>query len=285
MARSRVIKPSFFVNEQLADLSCMARLLFIGLWTLADREGRLEDRPKRIKVELFPYDSCNTENLLQQLHDADFIKRYRAEGKPCIQIKNFTKHQYIHHRESPSTLPSWESLGITSQALDKPDARLEGIELEKEKEIDLNKKKTVSAEGLLPDDWRTPAVEQALADWFGYKRERGEGYKPRGLKAFITKTIKDFTPKTFVDAVSHSMAQNYAGLYAQKTVSGSGRTFSNAAASHDHERQILIQGLSEDESGDCDFVDLTTIEGSNDQKRGAQNSAARQGRVAELPSE
>ena len=49
MARARNIKPGFFKNEFLAEMPCEVRLLFIGLWTLADREGRLEDRPKRIK--------------------------------------------------------------------------------------------------------------------------------------------------------------------------------------------------------------------------------------------
>jgi len=48
MARSRNIKPGFFRNEMLAECSPLARLLFAGLWCLADRFGRLEDRPKRI---------------------------------------------------------------------------------------------------------------------------------------------------------------------------------------------------------------------------------------------
>ena len=54
MARARNIKPGLFSNEVIAELPAFDRLLFIGLWCLADREGRLEDRPKRIKMELFP---------------------------------------------------------------------------------------------------------------------------------------------------------------------------------------------------------------------------------------
>ena len=50
MARSRNIKPGFFKNEDLLDLPYEYRLLFVGLWTLADREGYLEDRPKRIRM-------------------------------------------------------------------------------------------------------------------------------------------------------------------------------------------------------------------------------------------
>lgn len=59
MARTRSIKPSFFSNDILAECEPMARLLFAGLWTLADRDGRLEYRPRRIKGALFPYDNCD----------------------------------------------------------------------------------------------------------------------------------------------------------------------------------------------------------------------------------
>ena len=54
MARARILKPGFFANELLAEIHPYGRLLFAGLWTLADREGRLEDRPKRIVRCDFP---------------------------------------------------------------------------------------------------------------------------------------------------------------------------------------------------------------------------------------
>lgn len=56
MARARNIKPGFFKNELLAEMPPEIRLLFMGLWCIADREGRFEERPKKIKMELFPCD-------------------------------------------------------------------------------------------------------------------------------------------------------------------------------------------------------------------------------------
>ena len=73
MARARSIKPSFFKNDELAECEPMARLLFVGLWTLADRDGRLECRPMRIKAELFPYDNCDINELLEQLQKLSLI--------------------------------------------------------------------------------------------------------------------------------------------------------------------------------------------------------------------
>ena len=105
MARSRNIKPGFFKNEDLAELSFETRLLFIGLWTVADREGRLEDRPKRIRVELFPYDNVDVESMINDLENSGFLFRYRASNKDYLQINNFIKHQNPHYREVASEIP------------------------------------------------------------------------------------------------------------------------------------------------------------------------------------
>lgn len=102
MARARNIKPGFFANDALAECEPMARLLFIGLWTLADREGRLEDRPKRIKGQLFPFDNCDVEGMLEELCYHNFIQRYHDGKHKVIQIPNFGKHQRPHANEPKS---------------------------------------------------------------------------------------------------------------------------------------------------------------------------------------
>lgn len=106
MARSRTIKPGFFTNEDLVEIEPLGRLLFIGLWTLADREGRLVDRPRKIKMNLLPCDNCDADALLQDLANAGFIVRYEVNGERYIQINNFTKHQNIHPKEVKSNLPT-----------------------------------------------------------------------------------------------------------------------------------------------------------------------------------
>lgn len=108
MARARLIKPGFFLNEQLAELPFAGRLLFAGLWTLADRDGRLEDRPKRIKAELFPFDDVDVDDLLAGLSDRGFVLRYQAEAVAVIQITKFLQHQTPHVRETGGKLPSPE---------------------------------------------------------------------------------------------------------------------------------------------------------------------------------
>ena len=104
MPRTRQLKHDFFLNEELAAVEPIGRLLFAGLWVLADREGRLEDRPARIKAQLFPYEEMDIDGLLLRLA-CGFIQRYQANGGRYIQIPNFKKHQHIHPDEKASQFP------------------------------------------------------------------------------------------------------------------------------------------------------------------------------------
>ncbi len=105
MARARNIKPSFFTNDELVELEPIYRLLFIGLWVLSDREGRLENRPKKIKMELFPADNVDIESGLSALQKTGFISLYNCYETNVIQINNFAKHQAPHGLEKDSDLP------------------------------------------------------------------------------------------------------------------------------------------------------------------------------------
>lgn len=106
MARARNIKPGFFSNDQLAELAPLTRLLFAGLWTIADRQGRLEDRPKKIKAEILPYDTGNVDKMLDDLAARKFLIRYVVGGIKYLQVVSFTKHQNPHKNEANSTIPA-----------------------------------------------------------------------------------------------------------------------------------------------------------------------------------
>jgi hypothetical protein len=106
MARARTIKPGFFANDTLAEVHPLGRLLFAGLWTIADRAGRLEDRPRRIKAAVLPYDECDVDALLGVLAERGFILRYARGTARYIQILRFEAHQNPHKNEGASTIPA-----------------------------------------------------------------------------------------------------------------------------------------------------------------------------------
>lgn len=109
MARQRMVNPVFFQDDDIAMLSPWARLLFINLWCLADREGRLEDKPSRIRAQTFPFDpDVDAAGHLDELREQGFVIRYSVGGKKYIQVRNFLKYQHPHHREPKSTIPAWD---------------------------------------------------------------------------------------------------------------------------------------------------------------------------------
>ncbi len=81
-------------------------LAFEGLWVYADREGRLEDRPIRLKADIFPYRDVSMAAILDWLAENGFIARYKVGGIGFIQIENFLKHQNPHIKEAASTIPA-----------------------------------------------------------------------------------------------------------------------------------------------------------------------------------
>jgi hypothetical protein len=65
----------------------------------------LEDRPKRIRGEIFPYDNIDVDKLLNQLAEYHFIIRYQVDGERYISIPKFLIHQNPHPKEPASVIP------------------------------------------------------------------------------------------------------------------------------------------------------------------------------------
>ena len=102
MARIRTIKPGFFTSDDICALSPLARLLFIGLWCEADREGRLEWKPRTFKRSYLPDDNCDADAIAGELVKQGVIILY---GQGLAYIPSFRKHQIVNARESASKLP------------------------------------------------------------------------------------------------------------------------------------------------------------------------------------
>ena len=108
MARIRTIKPEFFTSEDIVSLCPMARLLYIALWCEADREGRMQWKPRTFKIRYFPADDCDIESLCSALTSRNLVKLY---GDGLANIPQFQRHQHINPRESQSLLPVPDASG------------------------------------------------------------------------------------------------------------------------------------------------------------------------------
>lgn len=119
MARIRTIKPEFFTSEDICNLSPLARLLYIGTWLEADREGRLEWKPKTLKTRYLPNDECDIRVLCTELIAHGLVVVYR-DG--LAYIPTFLEHQIINPREGKSKLPLPTKEEVEHACYTRPDA-------------------------------------------------------------------------------------------------------------------------------------------------------------------
>lgn len=174
MARARNIKPAFFTSEQIADQCPLGRLLFIGLWTLADYKGDLEWKPRTIKVQVLPFDDCDIEKLAINLDKSGLIRFYSDGNSVFVNIPKFTEHQNPHknEREKGSSIPNYSE--TMRQAID-----LKGLTINRDKsrsKRSTNGSDPADSLNLNPDSlngssgrFAPPTLDQA----FEYFKERG----------------------------------------------------------------------------------------------------------------
>jgi len=228
MARARNIKPGLFKNEILGVADPIYTLLFEGLWLLADREGRLEDRPLRIKAEIFPYrDGMNIGSMLGWLEEAGFIQRYQVGGLALVQITNFAKHQNPHKNEPESIYPAPEKLGTTSEKIGSapadsgfliPDSGLLIAPVPAPAAAapaPLPKSQGKSRKTAMPEEF---AVSERVKTWAA---EKGYSQLNEHLDAFKRKvTAKGYTYASWDDAFMEAIREDWAKLRG-RTVNGS----------------------------------------------------------------
>lgn len=61
----------------------------------------------------------------------------------------------------------------------------------------------------------SPPMQGALRDWLSYKAEKRQGYKPTGLKSFLSEAennVRKYGEATVVNSIRMSMAANYQGV-------------------------------------------------------------------------
>lgn len=180
MAKIRGIKPEYWTDEAIVELSRDARLLFIGMWNFACDNGHLADKPRQIKMRVLPADDVDVDSLLEELVAAERI--VRAAG--TITINRFAWHQRPHRRWwTTCDLPGCEPPDAPSQPLHNggatvaprlptggPTADVDG-EGDVEGDGDVEGEVTAPApaaqrrtpEHPLPDTWRPTATHRTYA--------------------------------------------------------------------------------------------------------------------------
>lgn len=111
MARIRSIKPSFWSDADVADMSRDARLLALGLISFSDDEGRFLASITAISGYVFPHDDLPprlVRRWLEEVEQSGMIRLYTVHRREYGYFPNW-RHQRIN-RPSPSLIPPPDSL-------------------------------------------------------------------------------------------------------------------------------------------------------------------------------
>lgn len=109
MARKRFLTPDIWSDAFFVKLSPQERLLFIGMITLADDEGRLRAEAAYLKGEIFPRDGLSDQEVAA-LRDRlarrkPSVHLYKVDGMSYVFLPKWCKYQAPSH-PSPSRLPA-----------------------------------------------------------------------------------------------------------------------------------------------------------------------------------
>ena len=195
MSRIRNIKPDFFDDEGLATVSPWARLCFIGLWTEADREGRLEDRPGRLKARLFPFDAkVDVKALIDELVEEGCVVRYSVNGSKLLFIPRFAKHQYLSRREPASSLPGIDQTQ-TGPVLVLDQSYTTPTDMDQDMDLDVGRR----------TEDNVPAADAAVPSrfeefWDAYPKKRDKGHAEKAFKAL---RVSDGLLSIMLSALEH----------------------------------------------------------------------------------
>lgn len=175
-AKIRGVKPEYWTDEAIVELSIPARLLFIGLWNFACDNGHLEDKPKQIRMRIFPADDVDVGALLDELVAQGRVQREAG----YIIIPKFAEHQKPHRRWWRTCDQPW--CNVPEGATSKPDNRgatvaqrssnggatADGdgeVEVEGEGDVKVKgrRRERKKPQTAIPDDWKPSEKHQQYA--------------------------------------------------------------------------------------------------------------------------
>lgn len=188
MARKRMIDPSMWINEDFGTLSTLAKLVFIGLFSNADDEGRGKASPAYIKAVLFPYNDdlriADIEKTLLEISSKMSVIFYSCDENKYYTLTSWDRWQKID-KPTNSQIPEFEENNENFQRLfdeSSPKPR-RGVSPKRKEE---NRKEKEDKRIELKEIYNTTCTKLPQIQKITEKREKS-----------IDKFLKEFTVEDF----------------------------------------------------------------------------------------
>lgn len=225
MARIRTVKPEVWMSPQVMNLSAHARLLFIGLITQADDEGRGSADPRRLKAAIFGGDDCSSTDVRRWLDEVSaqrLVVLYQTENDGLLfQLPSWKAHQSIdrpkpsHYPPPPAPKPL--STNDRRTIVEPPPKDREGSEgkgTEGREGIGTDARaRTREAVPIRVDDLCAPDVSrEAIDEWRKHRDAIGKPLRPHELITFGKVLRAAGTPSQQLATVRNCVANGWSNL-------------------------------------------------------------------------
>ena len=176
------------MDEGMALLPPLTRLVYIALWNAADDEGRLRANPQYLKGALFPYDDFDIAPHLESLRTHGKLSEYSVRAQTYAVINNFTKHQRIN-RPTASKLPAPPDNLADIQHTAKPHG---GLSEDSVRTHPLNREQGTGNRELIntPPNPQGNSVCEGLVYW---NERTGQKRRSSAIKKSILARVKEFS--------------------------------------------------------------------------------------------
>ena len=166
MARRRMIDPNFWQSEDISRLSPFARLLFIGMISNADDEGRGRANINYLKSTIFPYDDirvAEVDKALSEISHNTSVVVYEVAHSRYYAFTNWKKWQRVDKPQDSIIPPvpdnSKNDSGIIPESF-STDSVLKEKKRKEEKILPAPAREDTPSKKFIP-----PSLEQVLEYW------------------------------------------------------------------------------------------------------------------------
>ncbi len=110
MARKRMISPDIWQSEDFSKLSTLAKIVFIGMFSNADDEGRGRGKAVYLKSIIFPYDEdirvADVDKTLSEISSNMSVIFYSHNENVYYELTNWNIWQKVE-KPQPSKIPAF----------------------------------------------------------------------------------------------------------------------------------------------------------------------------------
>lgn len=175
MARKRIISPEIWESDSFGSLSVLGKVLYIGMISLADDEGRGRANSALLKAKILPYNEevriADVEKALIEISAKTSTELYEVERTKYYAFNKWKKWQYIE-KPRPSYLPTPPSCREggdipNTQEIGEQSGNNRGIVGEKsppntkeKKGIEIKERKCVKKENLNTHTFEKPTLSE-----------------------------------------------------------------------------------------------------------------------------